>query len=114
MRRFIACVLLPCCLVACSTWKPQHVSPQQVVSEKQPDKVRVTLTDGTRNVIEYPMITGDSLTGVLAGVQETVPLSTVTVLELREVDVLINLLGVAVFVAFAAILLQDIELTMGR
>ncbi len=85
-----------------------------MVSEKQPDKVRVTLTDGTRNVIEYPMITGDSLTGVLAGVQETVPLSTVTVLELREVDVLINLLGVAVFVAFAAILLQDIELTMGR
>ena len=83
MRRFIATVLLPCYLAACLTWQPQEVSPEQALGDGQPDKVRLTLIDGNRIVMEEPRILGDSLTGVYSGRQVTIPLSAVTEVELR-------------------------------
>ncbi len=63
VRRLIACILLPSYLVACTTWKTQEASPQQVLAEEQPDKVQVTLTDGSQLVLEEPAVSGDTLSG---------------------------------------------------
>ena len=87
LRRLVACILLPCWLLACSSWKTQQTSPQQVLGNEQPGKVRVTLTDGSREVLQDPSVSGDTLTGVRDdGEQVSIPLTSVSALELREGD----------------------------
>jgi len=85
-RRFIACILLPAYLAACSTWTTQEASPQQVLQDEQPDKVRVTLTDGSQVEVYEPAVSGDTLIGLREGQQVSIPLASVTQLELREGD----------------------------
>ncbi|NIM51785.1 MAG: hypothetical protein GTO22_21470 [Gemmatimonadales bacterium] len=67
VRRFVAFALLPCYLAACFSWKTQEVSPEQLVAEQEPSKVRVTRTDSIKVVIEEPRVSGDSLRGVCIG-----------------------------------------------
>ncbi len=86
IRRLIACILLPCYLVACTSWKTQEVSPQQVLTDEQPDKVRVSLTDGSQVVLEEPVVSGDTLIGFEQDVQKSILLADVSALELREGD----------------------------
>jgi hypothetical protein len=86
LRRLVACILLPCCLLACSTWKTQEASPQQVLADEQPAKVRVTLTDGSQVVLEQPVVSGDTLTGLREGEQVSISLASVSELELRKGD----------------------------
>jgi hypothetical protein len=62
------------------------LAPEQVLAEKQPDKVRVTLTNHWVWEIHQPAVSGDSLTGMREGQQVTVPLSNIEKLELREGD----------------------------
>jgi hypothetical protein len=64
LRQIIACLLLPTYLAACTTWKTQEASPQQVLADEQPDRVRVELADGSRIVLEHPVVSGDTLMGV--------------------------------------------------
>ncbi|MEE8193417.1 MAG: hypothetical protein V3T74_11770 [Gemmatimonadales bacterium] len=89
-RRLIACILLPCYLVACSTWKTQEASPQQVLADEQPDKVRVTLADGSQVVLEEPVISGDTLTGVAEGQQRSIPLSDVADVQVKKTEALLT------------------------
>ena len=89
VRRIISCILLPCYLVACSTWKTQEASPQQVLAE-QPDKVRVTLSDGSQVVVEEPVISGDTLTGVAEGQQRSIPLSDVADVQVKKTEALLT------------------------
>ncbi len=84
LQRVIACILLPCYLLACSSWKTVEVSPVQVISEEQPSKVRLTLTDGSTVVLEQPVVSGDTLTGVGEGEQVTIPVSDVTHVAVRK------------------------------
>jgi len=87
LRRVVACILLPCWLLACSSWKTQETSPQQVLGNEQPEKVRVTLSDGSQKVLHSPAVSGDTLTGVTGGGEElSIPLTSVSALELREPD----------------------------
>lgn len=86
VRRLIACTLLPCYLVACTSWKIQDVSPEDALADAQPDKVRVTLADGSQVVLEQPVVSGDTLTGLRAGQQVSIPLASVSELELRKGD----------------------------
>ena len=88
--RIIACVLLPCYLVACSSWKTQEASPQQVLADEQPDKMRVTLSDGSQVVLEAPVVSGDTLTGVAEGEQRSIPLADVADVEVRETEALLT------------------------
>ena len=85
VRRIIACILLPCYLVACSTWTTQEASPQQVLQDEQPDKVRVTLTDGSQVEVYEPAVSGDTLTGFEKGRGDevSIPLGEVEQLSLR-------------------------------
>ena len=87
LRHLVACILLPCWLLACSSWKTQETSPQQVLGNEHPEKVRVTFADGSREVLHSPTVSGDTLTGVRGdGEEVSIPLTSVSALELREPD----------------------------
>ena len=98
-RRLIACIMLPCYLVACMSWKTQEVSPQQVIAEEQPTKVRVTRTDGLMITVKEPAVSGDSIVGVctrltgpggfegvpiVCGQSVSIPLASVAKLEVSS------------------------------
>ena len=86
VRRIIACILLPCYLVACMSWKTQEASPQQVLAEEQPDKVQVTLTDGSQLVLEGPVVSGDTLSGLDDGTPVHIPVANVSSIAVKETD----------------------------
>ena len=86
VRRIIACILLPCYLVACSSWKTQEASPQQVINEDQPDKVQVTLADGSQLVLEEPAVSGDTLSGLDDGTPVHIPLADVSSIAVQGTD----------------------------
>ena len=67
MRRILSCILLPVYLSSCTSWQVQPVSPEQVVTEDQPSKIRVTLTDSSELEMEQPRIVGDTLRGLVKG-----------------------------------------------
>ncbi len=117
VRRIIACILLPCYLVACSTWKTQEASPQQVIQDEQHDKVRVTLTDGSQVEVFRPVVSGDTLRGfgsedrtsreTTQGDEVSIPLADVSTVETRGTDALLTTAFVfATVVVVAAIALN--------
>jgi hypothetical protein len=57
-------VLVFAYLSACTKWQVQEVSPQQVLTQHQPEKLRVSLVDNMEVVLGQPEIRGDSLYGV--------------------------------------------------
>ena len=85
IRRIIACILLPCYLVACTTWKTQEASPEQVLAE-EPGKVQVTLTDGSQLVLEDPAVSGDTLSGLYDGAPVHIPLADVWSIAVKGTD----------------------------
>ena len=62
-RRFIAALLLVL-VTACQSWRPSPVSPQQLIPEERPSRVRVTLTDGETVTVKDPTMRNDSIVGV--------------------------------------------------
>jgi hypothetical protein len=116
LRRLIACILLPTYLGACVTWKTQEASPQQVLADEQPDKMRVTLADGSRVVLLEPVVSGDTLTGIGEARRThqgyepvgrlSIPLDDVADVAVRKGDFLksvVLMLGIAVAVGVAAV-----------
>ena len=93
VRRIIACVLLPCYLVACTSWKTQEASPQQVIAE-EPGKVRVILTDGSQLVLKEPAVSGDTLSGLDDGTPVHIPLAGVSSIAVKGTNAALT--GVAV------------------
>jgi hypothetical protein len=85
-RRLIACILLPTYLTACVTWQAQETSPEQLLAEEQPDKVLVKLADGSKLVLEQPVIVGDSLVGLEQGEERSIPLTSALAFEVRKTD----------------------------
>lgn len=62
--RVVAVVLIACQLTtACTTWRLETLSPSDVITQRQPDVVRVDRADGRREVWYGPAIHGDSLVG---------------------------------------------------
>ena len=83
-----------------------------MLEDEQPDKVQVTLADGSQIVLEQPVIAGDTLTGSVDGEQRSIPLANVSALELREGDAVKTTLAIVggvvlvggLFLAVAAII----------
>ena len=50
-----------------SAWRKQWLTPQQLITKGYPEHIRLTLTDSSVVVLEYPMILGDSIIGVVDG-----------------------------------------------
>lgn len=69
----LAGVLVSPLLLSCTSWRLQQISPAQLISEKQPSKIRVTRSDGTRIVLTQPRLSGDSLIGSAIGYVSVVP-----------------------------------------
>ena len=62
--RVVAVVLIACQLTAaCTSWRLETLSPSDVITQRQPDVVRVDRADGRREVWYGPAIQGDSLVG---------------------------------------------------
>jgi hypothetical protein len=74
--------------LACTSWKTQQVAPEQVLTQKRPDHVRVIQPGGVELELWAPRISSDSLVGRRVRKDSTsvagIPLSDVTRLQVRE------------------------------
>jgi hypothetical protein len=50
-------------LSACQVWKYQETAPSQVVSEKEPGRVRLTMLNGERIRLADPTVSEDEIVG---------------------------------------------------
>lgn len=82
--RVIATVLLLAYLPACSSWRVENVSPQALIEAKHPTQVRVSRSDGTKQVLHQPSIAGDTLRG--SAQEPAIPLDDVQTVETRHGD----------------------------
>ena len=114
-------VLVFAYLPACTKWQVQQVSPQQVLTQHQPEKLRVSLVDNTEVVLRRPEIRGDSLHGVRDeselrldyvsgrppshGSSAALPLEDVEKLAVRKIDPITTGLLVGAGVAAGAFLI---------
>ncbi len=63
IRRVLVPVMAVSLLSACHHWKVQEMAPAQVVTEKEPDKIRLTMLDGDRMELADPMISNGEIVG---------------------------------------------------
>lgn len=95
-------------LQACTTWKPESLSPRHVIVEQAPKRVRATKHDGARVVVTRPSIVGDSILGavVVCGrfgsracqstVRPLISLDDVRLVEVRRPDAVRSVLAVII------------------
>jgi hypothetical protein len=107
MRRSISCVLLVSYLASCVSWDVQEVSPEQAVTEQQPKKARVSLSDGSQMTLAHPSVSGDSLTGFVGDDRVSVPLARVSEVALYDLNVVGTAVLAGLAVASLAVLLAD-------
>ena len=86
-------LVLTCLLPACTAWHLKSAPPQQVITAKQPIKVRIARQDGRRIELLQPKIQGDSIVGTNWDVKPGSPpsraaiaLAAVRAVEVRETD----------------------------
>lgn len=82
--RAIAVVLLLAYLPACSSWRVENVSPQALIEAEHPAQVRVLRTNGAKQILHQPAITGDTLRGSVR--EPPIPLANVHAIETRHRD----------------------------
>ena len=85
-------------LTACTSWHSVAIpSPAEFIEAEQPDRVRVTMQDGSQLDIEKPFVSGDQLLGkdwrtwevnrLLGNADDvSVPLADILQLEVRRPD----------------------------
>jgi hypothetical protein len=79
-------------LTGCAKWQVQSVTPEALLSQRHPSRIRVTRSDDSTVVLYAPEVMGDTLYGTMrgsrdAGVARTaVPLSGVMRIAIRKVD----------------------------
>ena len=64
MARTVPIVALLILAIGCTTWHMESVSPQEVLADRDPSRVRVTLVSGERLVIGNPRVVADTLVGI--------------------------------------------------
>jgi hypothetical protein len=65
--RATASILLISYLPACTGWHTQSATPEEVVTTKHPEQVRITRQDGSQIKLLQPFIKADSVIGYYAG-----------------------------------------------
>ncbi len=121
VRRVLSSILLPLYLSSCTYWQVPPVSPEQAITEDQPSKIRVTLTDSSTVEMEQPRIVGDTLRGLVKGAppsnaqqgakyvrsERDVLLADIATVRIKKTNVA-RTVGTALFaVAVVAILVSD-------
>ena len=122
VRRVISGILLPLYLSSCTSWQVPPVSPEQAVTEDQPSKVRLTLTDSSQLEMEQPRMVGDTMRGLVKGgaddspVERDVLLADIATLRVQKTDVTKSILlplgivaGVFVVLVVVAVVVCDDE-----
>ncbi len=120
VRRVLSSILLPVYLSSCTSWQVPPVSPEQAITEDQPSKIRVTLSDSSRFEMEQPRMVGDTLRGLVEGeandslVERDVLLADIATLRVRKTDVTKSILlplgivaGVFVVLVVVAVVVCD-------
>ncbi len=111
LRRILSCILLPAYVGSCTSWRVEPVSPAQVVNQDQPSTIRVTLNDGSRFELDSPVVSGDSLLGLVKDEsyrQRAVLLADISRFEIRKGDALKTVglvVGLAMLLGGVAILI---------
>ena len=83
--RAVLLLFLLLSLTACSTWQSiGPVSPGRFIELDQPERVRVTMQDGTQMELDRPVVEGDEL---VAPGDFSMPLADVLMLEVQRFDV---------------------------
>ena len=77
--------------IACRTWRIESLTPEAVLATHRPAQVRVTRTDGSKIVVNQPVLRADSLSGAIPrrGKQEDIriPLADVQQVATRRFSV---------------------------
>jgi hypothetical protein len=71
-------------LTACTSWRVQPVSPEQLLNDQRPKAVRVQRADRSRVVLNRPQLVSDSLLGTARGQRTAVPLADITQIAVRR------------------------------
>lgn len=88
--RGLTSVILVSHLLACTAWR-ENGPPAHVVVRERPDRVRVTLSNGTHSILASPTVAADTLRGQVVGngsapFEAAFPLGEILKLETRELD----------------------------
>lgn len=81
-------LLVATTLTACTSWRVQPVSPEQLLIDQRPKAVRVQRADRSRVVLNAPQLVPDSLLGTTRGQRTAVPLADITQVAVRRVNAL--------------------------
>ena len=76
-------VLLGLQVGACAGWRPETLSPADVIRTEHPAQVRLELSDGRHEVLYRPALQGDSLLGRRAE-HDTMSTRALSLTEIRE------------------------------
>jgi hypothetical protein len=79
LRTILLCVLA----AGCANWHAQPLTPQQVISEMHPKRIRVTLTDSSVLELKHPVTSGDSIAGKINGTRTAVAADRIARTEVR-------------------------------
>ena len=96
--------LLLSSVIACTRWQLAEISPERLVTETKPSRIRVTRLDSTRVELIRPHVSRDSLIGSAtpSGPPVSVPLSAVanvSVIKVKPVETI----ALAVAISGAAV-----------
>ena len=116
LRRVLVPVMAVSLASACTYWQPQKTAPSQVISEKQPGLIRLTLLDGEKIRLAEPSISEDCLVGhpvrYIGGARTIVRSDTLRVAtdSLAHLEILrpspgATLVGVLMFLGVVTVLL---------
>ena len=108
VRRTVALLLIPLIATSCHSWRTAQVEPRTLVETEQPNRIRVTTSDGRRAELDRPTVVGDSLVSGspdgAAGASTRVAVADVARVEVRRFSLwrtTASVLGLAVIAAAA-------------
>ena len=122
LRRVLVPLMAVSVLSACHHWKAQEMAPAQVVTDREPDHVRLTMLDSTRVELREPQVSGSEIQGKWNWDQNwyggepsprRIPIDSVAYVEIRKTDiagtVLLGLLGVTLVAAVGLVYLCFVQ-----
>lgn len=85
--RVVSAMVFTTSVSGCMSWHTEGAGPDQVIARDHPKQLRVDRKDSTRVVLSQPHLSGDSLIGLQNRLESGVPLSDVSSVAVRKLDV---------------------------
>jgi hypothetical protein len=86
MRAVVTPITLATFFSACSSWSTLKEPVAVSIAEQQPDKVRVTQTDGAETIVTSPAVQDDTLTGILPDTRPEFGTASVALADVASVE----------------------------